>query len=142
MGHPTYVTVALDQAGADSAEEIFGIDFGLRQDFGLVAVFEGDFLKEEFDGVFGLEALGDEFADAGGEAVGVVGGALAREMVSAFVIFEFGRCQAVEGGFGHGIVQQRGKRRIPFTLGAGPSVEGVGGGPDQFSGCFLLCVVI
>jgi len=99
----------LDQAGADSAEEVFGVGFGLGQDFGLVAVFEGDFLEEEFYGVFGLEALGDEFADAGGEAVGVVGGALAREVVRAFVIFEFGRCQAVEGGFRCGIGQQRGE---------------------------------
>jgi hypothetical protein len=104
MGHPTHVAVGLDQAGADSAEEIFGVGFGLGQDFGLVAIFEGDFLEEEFDGVFGLEALGYEFSDAGGEAVGVVGGALAGEVVGAFVIFEFARSQAVVGGFGYGIV--------------------------------------
>ena len=63
----------LNNAGADAAEEIFGVGFCLGQDFGLVAILEGHFLQEEFDGVFGFEALGDEFADAGSEAVGVVG---------------------------------------------------------------------
>ena len=87
----------------------------------MIAVFEGYFLEEEFYGVFGFEALGDEFADARGEAVGVVGGAQAGEVVGAFVIAEFGRCQAVIGGLGIGIVQQRGKRIIPFALRAGPS---------------------
>ena len=56
---PHLLTFCLDQAGADSAEEVFGVGFSLRQDFGLVAVFEGYFLEEEFDGVFGFEALGD-----------------------------------------------------------------------------------
>ncbi len=49
----------LDQAGAEAAEEVFGVGFGLGLDFGLVAVFESEFLEEEVDGVFGLEALGD-----------------------------------------------------------------------------------
>jgi len=100
----------------------------------LIAVFEGDFLEEKFDGVFGFEALGHEFADARGEAVGVVGRAEASEMVGAFVVFEFGRCQAVVGGLGFGIVQERGEFVIPFTLGTGPSVERVVGRPDELSG--------
>ena len=125
---------SLDEAGADSAEEVFGVGLGLGQDFGLVAVFEGDFLEEKFDGVFGLEALGNQFADAGGEAVGVVGGAEARKMVGTFVVFEFGGGEAIVGGFGGGIVQQRRERVIPFALGTGPAVERVVGGPDEFSG--------
>jgi len=128
----------LDQAGADSAEEVFAVGFGLGQDFWLVAVLEGDFLEEEFDGVFGLEALGDQLADARGEAVGIVGGTEAGEVVGTFVIAEFARGQAVEGGLGFRIVQQRGERRVPLALRAGPSMEGMGGGPDEFSGGFLL----
>jgi len=51
--------VATGTSGTDSAEEVFGVGFGLGEDFGLIAVFEGDFLEKEFDGVFGLEALRD-----------------------------------------------------------------------------------
>src|ERR1700688_807298 len=64
----------LDQAGADSAEEIFAVGFGLGQDFWLVAVFESYFLQEEFDGIFRLETFGYQLAEDGGEAVGVPGG--------------------------------------------------------------------
>jgi len=127
----------LDQAGADAAEEVFGVEFGLGQDFGLVAVFEGDLLEEQFDGVFGFEALGDEFADAGSEAVGVVGGTLARGVLGAFVVAEFGRCQAVIGGAGFGIVQEGGDGIIPIALRAGPSLERMRGRPDDFS-CGVL----
>jgi hypothetical protein len=128
----------LDQAGADAAEEVFAVGFGLGQDFWLVAILEGDFLQEEFDCVFGLEALGDQFADAWGEAVGIVGGTEAGEVVGTFVIAEFARRQAVEGGLGFGIVEERGERRVPFALRAGPSMERMAGGPDEFSGGFLL----
>ena len=116
----------LDQAGADSAEEIFAVGFGLGQDFGLVAVFEGDFLEEEFDRIFGFEALGDELADAGSEAVGVVGGAQAREVVGTFVVAEFGRCQAVIGGLRLGIVQQSGERGNSIRTGS-RSIRGTSG---------------
>ena len=136
--HFSQVNPVLDQAGADTAEKIFGVGFGLGLDFGLIAVFEGYFLEEEFDGILGLEALSDELADAWGEAVRVVGRTQAREVVGAFVIFEFGRCQAVICGLGGGIVQERGERVIPFTLGAGPSVERVVGRPDELSGGFFL----
>ena len=129
----------LDEAGADSAEEVFGVGFGLGHGFGLVAVFEFDFLEEEFYGIFGLEALGDELADAGGEVFGVGRAAgEAGEVVGAFVIAEFGRCQAVIGGAGFGIVEERGERVVPFTLRAGPSLEGAVGGPDDLSGGFLF----
>ena len=120
----------LNQTGADAAEEVFAIGFGLGQDFGLVAVFEGYFLEEEFDGVLGFEALGDELADAWGEAVGIVGGTEAREVVGAAVIAEFAAGQAVECGPGFGIIEQRGKRATPFALGARPSMERMAGGPD------------
>ena len=95
----------LDQAGADAAEEVFAVGFGLGQDFWLVAVFERDFLEEEFDGIFGLEALGDQLSDARGEAVGIVGAAQAGEVVGTFVIAEFAGGQAVKGGLGFGIVE-------------------------------------
>ena len=104
----------------------------------MIAVFERYFLQEKLDGILGLEALRDQLTDARSEAVGVVGGAEAREMVGAFVIAEFGRCQAVEGGLGFGIVEQRGERGIPFALGASPSMERMVGRPDEFSGGFLL----
>jgi len=120
----------LDQASADAAEEVFAVGFGLGQDFGLVAVFERDFLQEKVDGIFGFETLRDQLADARGEAVGVVGGTEAREVIGAFVIAEFARCQAVERGPGFGIGEQRGKRGVPFAVGAGPAMEGVVGGPD------------
>jgi hypothetical protein len=128
----------LDQAGTDSAEEVFAVGFGLGQDFGLVAVFEGNFLQEEFDRILGLEALGDELADAGSEAVGIVGGSEPGVMLGTFVLAEFGRAQAVIGGLGLRIVDQGGKREIPFTLGAGPSMEGMVGRPEQFSGGLVL----
>ncbi len=128
----------LDEAGADSAEEVFAVGFGLGQDFGLVTVLESDFLQEEFYGIFGLEALLNQLADAGREAVRVIGGTQTREVVGTFVVAEFGRCQAVIGGLGFGIVQQRRERGIPLTLGAGPSMERVAGRPDHFSGGFLL----
>jgi hypothetical protein len=127
----------LDQTGADAAKEIFAVGFGLGESLGLVAVFEGDFLEEKIDGVFGLEALRDQFADAGGEILGV-GGTEAREVVGAFVVAEFCGGQAIIGSAGFGIVQQRGEGVVPFALRAGPSLEGVVGGPDDFSGGALL----
>ena len=51
-------TSVSDQAGADAAEEVFAVGFGLGQDLGLIPVLQSDFLQEEFDGIFGLEALG------------------------------------------------------------------------------------
>jgi len=122
----------LDQAGADAAEEVFAVGFGLGESLGLVAVFEGDFLKEKFDRVFGLEALGDEFSDAGGEVFGV-GAAETREVVGALVVAKFCGGEAVVSGAGFGIVQKRGKRIIPFTLRAAPSLKGMVGGPDDLS---------
>ena len=119
-----------DQAGADSAEEVFAVGFGLSQNFWIVAVFEGDFLQEEFDGILGLEALRNELADARSEAVGIVCRCEARVVIGALVIAEFGRCQAVIGGLGFGIVQQSRQRVIPFTLRAGPSVERVARRPE------------
>ena len=104
----------------------------------MVAVFESYFLEEKFDGIFGLEPLRDQFANARSEAVGVIGGTEAREMVGAFVIAEFAGGQAVEGGLSFGIIEERGKRGIPFALGAGPSMERLVGRPDEFSGSFLL----
>src|SRR5579863_511133 len=127
----------LDQAGADAAEEVFAVGFGLGEGFGLVAVFERDLLKKKFDGILGLEALGNQFSDAGGEVFSV-GAAEAGEVVSAFVVAEFGGGQAVIGGAGFGIVQQRGKRIIPFALGTGPSLEGMIGSPDDLSCGFLF----
>jgi hypothetical protein len=59
-------------------------------------------------------------------------------VVGAFVIAKLARCQAVEGGLGFRIVEKSGKRGIPFALGASPSMEGMVGRPDQFSGGFLL----
>ena len=96
-----------DQAGADSAEEVFAVGFGLGQNFWIVAIFEGDFLKEEFDGILGLEALRNELADARREAVGIVCRCEARVVISALVIAEFCRRQAVVGSFRVGVVQQR-----------------------------------
>ena len=128
----------LDQASADAAEEVFAVGFGLGQDFGLVAVFERDFLQEKVDGIFGFETLRDQLADARGEAVRVIGGPEAGKVVGTFVIAKFARCQAVERGLGFRIVEKSGKRGIPFALGAGPSMEGMVGRPDQFSGGFLL----
>ena len=104
----------------------------------MVAVFESYFLQEKFDGIFRLETLRDQLANARGEAVGVIDGTEAREMVGAFVIAEFASCQAVESGLGFGIVEERGKRAIPFALGAGPSIKRLVGRPDKFSGGFLL----
>ncbi len=72
----------------------------------MIAIFEGYFLEEKFDGVFGLEALGDELADARGEAVGIVGGAEAGKVVGAAVIAEFAAGQAVEGRLGFRIVEE------------------------------------
>lgn len=71
MGHPS--ASCLDEAGAEAAEEVFAGVFGLGQGLRLVAVFEGDFLEEEIDGVFGLESLRDQLADARAEVVGVGG---------------------------------------------------------------------
>ena len=129
--------VNLDEAGAEAAEEVFACGFGLGEGLGLVAVFEGDFLEEEVDGIFGLEALRDQLADARGEVIGV-GCAEAGEMVGAFVIAEFGRCQAVIGGLGVGIGEQRGDRGVPFALRAGPSLKIVLDGPDEFAGGLLF----
>jgi hypothetical protein len=120
----------LDEAGADAAEEIFAVGFGLGQNFGLIAVFEGYFLQEKFNGIFGFEALRHQLADARGEAVGVVGGTEAREVIGAFMLAKFTRCQAVERGLGLGITEQRGDWGVPFAMGAGPSMERVVGGPD------------
>ena len=127
-----------DQAGADAAEEVFAVGFGLFQDFGLVAIFQRYFLQEKLDGIFGLEALRHQFADARGEAVGVVGRAQTQEMVGAFVVAELGCRQAVKGGLGVGIVEQCGEWGIPFALRAGPAAKGMVGGPDQLSGSVLL----
>ena len=63
----------LDQASADAAQEVFGVGFGLGQDLGIVAILEGYFLQEKLDRIFWFETLVDEFADAGSEAVAVVG---------------------------------------------------------------------
>jgi len=134
----SYSIGGLDEAGADSAEKVFAVGFGLGQDFWLVAVFEGYFLQEKFDGIFGLEALRDQLADARSKAVGIVGGTEAGEVVGTFVIAEFAGGQAVEGGLGFGIVEERGERGIPFALRAGPSMERMVGRPDKFSGGFLL----
>ena len=120
----------LDQAGANATEEVFAVGFRLGEDFWLVAVLEGDLLEEEFYRVFGLEALGDELADARGEAVGIVGGTEAGEVVGAAMILKFCGGQAVKGGFGFRIVEQRGQRAVPFALGTGPSAERMAGGPD------------
>jgi hypothetical protein len=94
----------LDQAGAEAAEEVVGFGLGLGEDFGLIAEFERGFLEEKFDGVFGLEAMGDHLFDTGGEAV-VRGRGESRKVIGAFVIAEFGRCQAVKSGPGFGVVQ-------------------------------------
>jgi len=93
----------LDQAGSEAAEEVLGFGFGLGYDLGLVVVFEFHFLKKEFDGVFGLEAVGDQFADAGSKAL--VDGGEARVVVGTVMIAKLGRCQAVEGSLGLGIVE-------------------------------------
>jgi len=90
---------------------------------GLIAILEGNFLEKEFDGVLGLEALGYEFADARSEGVVIGSGAKAGEVIGAFVIAKFARCQAVKGGPSVGIIEQRGQRIIPFTLRARPSFE-------------------
>jgi hypothetical protein len=112
-----------DEAGTDTAEEIFAVGFGLFQDFGLVAALEGYFLQEKFDGILGLETLLDQFADARGEAISIVRGAEAGVMIGTLMIAKFARGQTVEGSLGIGIVEQSGDWGIPFAQGAGPATK-------------------
>ena len=125
----------LNQAFADSAEEVFAFGAGLFENLGLIAVFEGDFLQKKFDGIFGLEALSTEFADACGEASGV-GGDQSRVMIGAGVLAELAQSQAVKGSLGFRRGKQRGDGIGPVALRAGPSLEAGFGDPDDGSGLF------
>ena len=60
-----------DQAGSQPTQEVFALGFGLRQDLGLVGIFDSNFLQEQLDGIFWLEAVRYHAAQAGGKAVSV-----------------------------------------------------------------------
>jgi len=121
-----------DQARAEAAQEVVRFGLGLGHHFRLTATFELDFLEHECDGVFGLVALGDHFADAGGESGR--GGSEAHEEIRAVVFTELGSGKSVVGGLGFRVVEECGNRVVPFALRAHPALEVAIDNPEQLSG--------
>jgi hypothetical protein len=128
---------SLDQARSDSAQKIFAICFRLGQNFWLVTVFQRNFLKDEFDGIFWFESLRHELAKPRCEAF-VVRGTEAGEMIGTLVLPELARGQTIESGAGFGIIEQGGKRVVPLALRTRPALEAVTRRPNQLSRSSVL----
>lgn len=131
----------LDEAFADAAEKVFAFGTGLFENLWLTGVFEHDFLHDEFDGVFGLETLRNQFPNAGGKALGS-GGGEPGEVIGAGVFAELAQRQAVIGSLGFGSGEQGGNGIVPIAGGAGPALKAGFGGPDYGSGTLRFFVLL
>jgi hypothetical protein len=114
----------------DTAEKIFSVSPGSRQNFRIVASFEGDFLQKNLDGILWLKSLLNKFFQPWGEAAGFAGRQTGL-IVRARVLAKLARGQSIVGGFGAGVAQKGRQSRVPFAPGANPAVEGRVVYPDQ-----------
>jgi hypothetical protein len=105
----------LDDAVPHATKEVVRVSLGLGEDLRIVAILQAHFLHNEFDRVFRLETLGDQFPHALGKARWT-GGLQPRKEIRAPVFFELRCSQPIESALCLWVTQQRGDWCIPLAI--------------------------